>query len=167
LGVREPDGVTQATLALPALCSCCSVSLGVGAAVAETVATGGGDTGGATRNLWPPTPAKKPATTSAAMLIAGERPTYREAPSTTPAEKHCAPARLIRQCLLVVERLGQPAAALREQQAGTIQRIGRLVKRSNFLMQAGFAGNHGGAGQTLCCVSLERRTHAGSSSSQA
>jgi len=62
---------------------------------------------------------------------------------------------------LVVERLGQLAAALREQQPGTIQRIGRLVKRSNSLMQAGFAGNHGGADQTLCRVSLERRTHGG------
>ena len=69
VGVREPDGVTQATLALAALCSCWSVNFGV----AETVITG------ARRNRrWrdratsgPPRPPGSPTTTSAAMLIAG------------------------------------------------------------------------------------------------
>src|ERR1700736_6963994 len=69
VGVREPDGVTQATFALPALWSCCSVSFGV----ADTVITGRGKPGEATRSLWPTTPAKKPTTTRAPMLIAGRK----------------------------------------------------------------------------------------------
>ena len=56
--------------------------------------------------------------------------------------------------MLIVERLGQFAAALREQQAGTIQRIGRLVERSNLLMQPHLTRNHCGASRTLRRVSI-------------
>ena len=53
------------------------------------------------------------------------------------------------------------AVALREQQAGAVQRIGRLVEGSNLLMQPHLTRNHGGANHTLGCVSIHGRTYCG------
>jgi hypothetical protein len=44
----------------------------------------------------------------------------------------------------IVERLGQLAAALREEQARAVQRIGRLIKRHDDLLQARLTFDNGG-----------------------
>ncbi len=67
VGVCEPAGVTQFTLAPAAFWSCWSVSLGA----AETVTTGRTGAEAVLGKRWPATPARKLAAASAAIDSAG------------------------------------------------------------------------------------------------
>src|ERR1700674_2078526 len=75
--------------------------------------------------------------------------------------KNRAPGGAVRARLLIVERLRELAAALRQEQAGAVQRIRRLLERCNSLLQARLARNDCGAGSARGGVRFKCRARAG------
>ena len=87
-----------------------------------------------------------------------QRMTQRAPPSN--GRKNRRPRGAVRACLFIVKRFPQPAAALREKQAGAVQRIGRLVERCYRLLEALFAHQDGSTGWTLREMRIESRARA-------
>jgi len=124
----------------------------------RNVVTGRGDTGGVTPHL-ARYARQKARYHNAAMPSPGDRPTYREAPSThATGENTGAQARLIRPCLLVVEASD---SSLRHCASNRPERSSESAAgpTKQFLDAGGFRGKPRRRRPTLCGVSA-RAPHA-------